>query len=48
MKTTIVIHEDFIDVLMDGYNIIERTIYDEKFVTMASELRKELNEEYGL
>lgn len=27
MSKTIVIHDDRIDILKDGYNIIERTIY---------------------
>jgi hypothetical protein len=48
MSKTIIIHDDFIEVLQDGYNIIERTIYDDAIVPQASKLVKELNNEYGL
>lgn len=48
MKKTLIIHDDHVDVLKDGYNIIERTIYDDSFITQANELVKELNDEYGL
>jgi len=48
MKKTLIVHDDHVDVLKDGYNIIERTIYDDSFITQANELVKELNDEYGL
>ena len=38
MKTRIIIEDDFIDILRDGYNIIERTVYDEEIVKQAHEL----------
>ena len=38
---TIIIRDDAIDILMDGYNIVERTIHDEETVTKIKELLKE-------
>ena len=40
--TTIIIHDDYIDILKEGYNIIERTVYDDELVLKANELVKEL------
>ena len=39
---TITIHDDYIDVLKQGYNIIERTVYDDELVIKANKLVKEL------
>ena len=44
MKKTIIIHDDFIEVLRDGYNIIENTIYDDEVVASAKELVKTIEE----
>ncbi len=38
---TITIHDDYIDILKQGYNIIERTAYDDELVIKANELVKE-------
>lgn len=42
MKKTIIIHDDYVEVLKDGYNIIERTVYDDELVIKANKLVKEL------
>ena len=42
MEKTIIIHGDRIEVLRDGYNIIEKTIYDDELVKQANELVEEL------
>lgn len=40
--TTIIVHDDYIDILKEGYNIIERTAYDDELALKANELVKEL------
>jgi hypothetical protein len=40
--TTIIVHDDYIDVLKEGYNIIERTVYDDELVIKANKLVKQL------
>lgn len=45
MKKTIIIHDDFIEVLQDGYNIIEQTIYDNNIVLLAKQLLTEIKGE---
>lgn len=44
MKKTIIIHDDYIEVLKDGYNIIEQTIYDNDTVLLANQLVTEIKE----
>jgi hypothetical protein len=43
-KTRIIIHDDYVEVLQDGYNIIEHTVYDDEVVARANELLNELKE----
>ncbi len=38
--TTINIHDDYIEVLKDGYNIIDKTVYDAAIVYRARTLLK--------
>lgn len=38
MKKTIIIHDDYIEVLKDGYNIIDNTVYDSESIKKAHEL----------
>lgn len=45
MSKHIIVHDGYIEVLQDCYNIIEHTIYDENIVTQANELVKELQNE---
>jgi hypothetical protein len=45
MKKTIIIHDDFIEVLQDGYNIIDKTVYDDEVVALGRKLVKAINEE---
>ena len=40
--TTIIVHNDYIEILKQGYNIIERTAYDDELVVKANKLVKEL------
>lgn len=42
MKTTIIIHDDYVEILKDGYNIIERRVYEDELVIKANELVKQL------
>lgn len=41
-KRTIIIHDDYVEVLQEGYNIIERTVYEDESVIKANKLLKEL------
>lgn len=45
MATTIIIHDDRVEVLRDGYNIIEKTIYEPELVGLAHTLVSELENE---
>lgn len=38
MSKTIIIHDDYIDVLKDGCNIIDKTIYDDEIVIQGRKL----------
>jgi hypothetical protein len=38
MQKTIIVHDDYVEVLKDGYNIIERTVYDDELVIKAQKL----------
>jgi len=38
MSKTIIIKDDSIEILQDGYNIIERTVYNNELVKQAQEL----------
>ena len=38
--TTINIYDDYIEVLKDGYNIIDKTIYDDAIIYRARTLLK--------
>ncbi len=38
MNKTIIIKDGSIEILQDGYNLIERTVYDDKLVKQAHEL----------
>ena len=38
---TIIIHDYYIEILEQGYNIIERTVYDDELVAKANELLRE-------
>lgn len=42
MSKRIVIYDDYVEVLEDGYNIVERTVYDDELVKQANELVKQL------
>lgn len=42
MKKTIIIHDDYIDVLIDGYNIIDKTVYDDEIIIQAKKLLRML------
>lgn len=44
MKKTIIVHDDFIEVLKDGYNIIDKTVYDDEIVIQARKLLRMLGE----
>ena len=46
MRKTIIIDTDdnLIDILKDGYNIIETTIYDPELVERAKQLLSDINE----
>lgn len=46
MAKTIIIHDDYIEVLKDGHNIIEKTIYDFDLVLLANNLVKYIEGEY--
>ena len=42
MNVTIIVTDDRVDVLKDGYNIIERSVYDDELVIKAHKLVKQL------
>jgi hypothetical protein len=42
MKKTIIVHDDYVEILKDGYNIIERINYEDELVIRANKLVKEL------
>lgn len=42
MKKTIIIHDDYIEVLRDDYNIIEKTAYDDEVIVQAHKLLRML------
>jgi hypothetical protein len=44
MKKTVIVHDDYIEVLKDGYNIIENTIYDVDLVAKFNKLVKDLQQ----
>jgi len=46
MRTTIIVHDDYVDILKDGYNIIERTVYEDELVIKANKLVKLLKGKY--
>lgn len=48
MKKHIIIQDDFIDILRDGYNIIEHTVYDEAIIEKAKELLALMEEQYNV
>lgn len=45
MKKTIIVHDDYVEILKDGYNIIEHTEYDNNIVLLANQLVTELEEQ---
>lgn len=45
MKKTIIIHDDYLEVLQDGYNIVDRTVYDNEIVLLAQQLLTEIKGE---
>lgn len=45
MSTTIIIHDDRIEILEPGYNIIEKTVYDERWVEIAKSLLEKLEQD---
>lgn len=46
MSKTIIIHDDRIDILKDGYNIIERTVYlnGQDLLRLLEQLIEEMEE----
>lgn len=46
MNKTIIIHDDRIDILKDGYNIIERTVYlnGQDLLRLLEQLIEEMEE----
>jgi chaperonin cofactor prefoldin len=47
MKKTIIIHDDFVEVLQDGYNIIENTVYDAEVIEQAKKVLELIGEDTG-
>jgi hypothetical protein len=45
MGKTIVIHDDRIEVLEEGYNIIEKIVYDDELVIPANKLLRRISRE---
>jgi len=45
MSKTIIIHEDRIEVLREGYNLIEYTVYDPEILIASKALATELEGE---
>lgn len=45
MSTTIIIHDDRVEILQEGYNIIRKTVYHEGLVDISKSLLKKLEEE---
>ena len=44
MSKHIIIHDDFVEVLYDGHNIVENTIYDDEIVKKANGLLEDIKE----
>lgn len=45
MSKTIIIHDDRVEILREGYNLIEKTVYHEGLVEISKSLLKKLEEE---
>lgn len=45
MRVTIIATDDRVDILKDGYNIIERSVYDDELIVKAQKLVKQLKGE---
>lgn len=45
MSKTIIIHDYYVDVLQDRYNLVDKTIYSNKLVVEIHKLLKEYSSE---